>query len=271
MARRAPVVVLDGVLEERDAVAARREARIAEVPARLGEHLSDRILEAVLAVDVARDREVRAVGRPVGLAHAVHDLARRAAFDRHPRERSEEDAVPKVARVGQDRELALRRDGEQCHPGLAGRRGAGIVRPQREDLGRVARGRRAVEDGLAVGREARVEDRLLAKRELSERDARGPRRRPCAARAPTRPRGPRATSAAAGTGASQRRRDDGSALGATSRPDAETPESASRSKARSCAEWKRCSGFFSRQCRTIRSRPGRDVLVRDARDPAGPP
>ena len=44
---------------------------------------------------------------------------------------------------------------------------------------------------------------------------------------------------------------------------AETPESASRSNARSCAEWKRCSGFFSRQCRTMRSSAGRDVLVRD--------
>src|SRR6266545_6547429 len=36
----------------------------------------------------------------------------------------------------------------------------------------------------------------------------------------------------------------------------ETPVSVSRSKARSWAEWKRCSGFFSRQWRTIRSSPG---------------
>ena len=34
------------------------------------------------------------------------------------------------------------------------------------------------------------------------------------------------------------------------------PESASMSNARSCAEWNRCSGFFSRQWRTMRSMPG---------------
>ena len=36
----------------------------------------------------------------------------------------------------------------------------------------------------------------------------------------------------------------------------DVPESASRSNARSCADWKRRSGFFSMQCRTTRSRPG---------------
>ena len=38
--------------------------------------------------------------------------------------------------------------------------------------------------------------------------------------------------------------------------EAETPESASRSNATSRADSKRSSGFFSRQCRTIRSSPG---------------
>src|SRR5579862_5609745 len=32
--------------------------------------------------------------------------------------------------------------------------------------------------------------------------------------------------------------------------------SVSRSKARSCADWKRSAGFFSRQCRTMRSSAG---------------
>jgi hypothetical protein len=36
----------------------------------------------------------------------------------------------------------------------------------------------------------------------------------------------------------------------------ERPDSASRSKATSEADWNRRSGFFSRQWRTIRSRPG---------------
>lgn len=36
----------------------------------------------------------------------------------------------------------------------------------------------------------------------------------------------------------------------------EVAESDSRSKARSLADWNRASGCFSRQCRTIRSRPG---------------
>ena len=46
-------------------------------------------------------------------------------------------------------------------------------------------------------------------------------------------------------------------------------ETASRWNARSCADWKRSSGFFSRQCRTIRSRPASRALA--ARAPAGPP
>ena len=37
---------------------------------------------------------------------------------------------------------------------------------------------------------------------------------------------------------------------------AEAPDSDSRSNARSCAEWNRSSGFFSRQWRTTRSSPG---------------
>src|SRR5215469_12996522 len=36
----------------------------------------------------------------------------------------------------------------------------------------------------------------------------------------------------------------------------DTPESASRPKATSLADWKRSSGFFSRQCRTMRSIAG---------------
>ena len=56
---------------------------------------------------------------------------------------------------------------------------------------------------------------------------------------------------------------EAAAAAAADCPGAERPESASRSKARSCAEWNRCSGFFSRQWRTMRSRPGGDVLVGD--------
>ena len=43
--------------------------------------------------------------------------------------------------------------------------------------------------------------------------------------------------------------------------EAETPESASRSNATSRADSNRSSGFFSRQCRTIRSRPGGTSLL----------
>ena len=46
---------------------------------------------------------------------------------------------------------------------------------------------------------------------------------------------------------------------------AERPERASRANATSCAEWNRCSGLFSMQCRTIRSRPGEHALVRDGK------
>ena len=161
------------MLEEGDAVAPRGEARVAEVPARLGQHLPERKLETVLPVHVAGDGEVRSVGVPVGLAHSLRDLARRAALERHSRERAREDAVPQIARPGQDRELSLRGDREQLHAGLAGRNGAGIVRPQRKDLGSVARRRGAVDDGLAVGGEAGVEDRVLEERELRVGEGRG--------------------------------------------------------------------------------------------------
>jgi hypothetical protein len=36
----------------------------------------------------------------------------------------------------------------------------------------------------------------------------------------------------------------------------DSPATADKSKARSWAEWKRCSGFFSRQWRTMRSSAG---------------
>ncbi len=40
------------------------------------------------------------------------------------------------------------------------------------------------------------------------------------------------------------------------RPGNERPETSSSANATSCAEWKRCSGLFSMQRRTIRSSPG---------------
>ena len=248
----AAIVVLEGVLEERDPVPARREARVAEVAARLGEDLAGRELQPVLPADVADHREIRPVRRPVGLAHAVQDLPRRAAFQRHPRERALEETVRLVPGAREDGELSLGRDRKQVTGAQGARARAGIVRAEREDLRRVSGRSRAVDDRLSVRSEPSVEDRLLPERELREgRDG-----------------GDRALSLPVPDGI---RPDDGEEGDGNGRPPAPTggrrgttlarPRGPSRSFPRAPrgrtrgrrADWKRSAGFFSRQCRTSRS------------------
>ena len=68
-------------------------------------------------------------------------------------------------------------------------------------------------------------------------------------------------SASAATRRSARRgRDIATPFAAAAAAAGVDPDSAWRSNARSCAEWKRSSGFFSRQWRTTRSRPGATFL-----------
>ncbi len=170
----AAVVVLQRVLEERDAVPLRRESQVAHVPARFAEDLPDGKLQPVLPADVSDDGQVRAVGRPVGFADTLQDLSRGRPLDRHPRERAVEEIVRDVAGARQDGKLAPRRDRKQMDVGESAGVGPRKVGTQREDLGNAPLDRRA-EDDLSVRREARLEDRLLPERQLREG---GPGRRP---------------------------------------------------------------------------------------------
>jgi hypothetical protein len=160
------------MLEVGETVPAWRDTHVGQVAA-FAEHAADRVLEAVFSPDLADDRELRPVGRPVGLPHALLDLAGCASAHRHPRQRSDELPVPHVARAGEHGEIALRRGGEQVHPARAERLRLGILGPHREDLGRVARGRGAVHDGLAVAGEGGLEHRLAPEVELAERERLG--------------------------------------------------------------------------------------------------
>ena len=66
------------------------------------------------------------------------------------------------------RELARARHGEQLGVGEAERRGLGVVGPRRVEPDRLAVPGRGVDDGLAVGREARRPHRALGEGEASE-------------------------------------------------------------------------------------------------------
>ena len=253
-----PVVPLDRVLEESDPVAARREPQVAQVAARLAQDFSDGELQAVLSADLADHGEARAVGRPVRLAHVLENVSRRPSLERHLRQRALENVVRDVARARQQREVAARGDGEQVHAAQAQRPGLRELRAHREELRRVPLQGRAVDDRPAVGSEAGVEDRLLAVRQLLKGGAAPPGRVLRAAP------GDIGRGGRPGEEHGDRRRKEpalpvrGRQLSGRSRTP-KTPDTASRSNARSCAEWKRCSGFFSMQCRTMRSRPGEMV------------
>ena len=69
------------MVQERDARAVRRYARVADIARRLVQHLADRIFELILQTDGMHDRQRRSVGAPVGLAHVVHPGAGRPSID----------------------------------------------------------------------------------------------------------------------------------------------------------------------------------------------
>ncbi len=155
-----PVVVADRVVEESDPVALGRDAKVADVAARLVEDLSDRVLEAVFSFDFPDDRETRAVGGPVRLADVLDNLPRRSASQRHPRERAREESMVDPLRSREKQKLSLRRDGQQMGRGKSERPRLRVFGPDREELRNVPLEGRAVDDRLAVRSEARDEDDL---------------------------------------------------------------------------------------------------------------
>ena len=69
----------------------------------------------------------------------------------------------------QDRHLAGRCDREDIGIGEVERPRFGAIRPQREQIDRIAVPRRAVDDGVTVGRESRIPDRAAPECELAIR------------------------------------------------------------------------------------------------------
>src|SRR5215471_2117999 len=86
---RAACVTESIVVEERDAIAARRHARAGNPSLRLVEHLVDWILEPVRAVVERDDRHRPAIRTPIGGEHILDHLAGRAAGDWNLREGAE--------------------------------------------------------------------------------------------------------------------------------------------------------------------------------------
>ena len=132
---------------------------------------------------------------------------------------------------------------------------------QREDLGRFPGAAALKTIVFPSGAKRALKIGCWPERQLRERRAGGAALSPSAARRGRPPRrpprgspGPPRRAARAAAGRPSRR--------PAAPPGAESPESDSRSKARSRADWNRCSGFFSRQWRTMRSSARREILVR---------
>ena len=104
---RAGVVQREGVIEKRDAVAFRREARVADVAGGLIQDLAHRVLDAGLAVHVPHDQERFAVGGPVRLLNPLRDAARRPSRQRRASERAAADARVIRPAVERDRHLPV--------------------------------------------------------------------------------------------------------------------------------------------------------------------
>ena len=147
------------MFEERDPVASGREPEVAHVSSRRVQDLADRILQPVLPVHLPDDREVFAVGGPVGFSHAFEDFSRRAAAEGHPGERPGEEAVMDVPRVRKQCELAFRRDRKELRISHPERSRLRVFGSEREQLGPVPFWRRAENDRSTVGSEQRAKNR----------------------------------------------------------------------------------------------------------------
>ena len=169
---RSPVVVGDGMLEERDAVQAGRDAQVADAAGhRLEQHVADGVFEPREALDAPHDREGRSIGRPVRLADVLQDLAGPAS---------------RLGRAGEHRHGVLARleerhlgAGDTLHAGLriTERARVGAAHAGGEDLAGAAVPHGGVEH-LSVAREAGGIHEPAPERQAMER---GRGRRPAGA------------------------------------------------------------------------------------------
>ena len=170
-------VVVDGaVVQERDPGAVGREPGVADPSAGLVQDLARREFEPALAALGPHDREVLAVGRPVGVLDVLEELAGRAPGRAHARERA--GARERRVEVGleDDGHLSRRGDGGDVGARNSERPRLRAFGPADVDLGRLSVPGGGRQDRLPVGAEARAPDGALAEGELSER--RGLRSRP---------------------------------------------------------------------------------------------
>ena len=148
---------------------------------RLVQDLADGVLQPALPRGPLRDQgEVGAVGVPVRPGDVLRDLSRCAAPERHAGERASAPRAVEETLLEEDRQLTLRRDGKDVRVRDAERPGFEAVRSHREQLGRLAVPRRAVDDRLSVRRETCPQkvppaEGELAKRHLAGRDTFGRR------------------------------------------------------------------------------------------------
>ena len=170
-------LVLRAVLDGRDQLAVRREARRAQAVVAAVEDGADRELQPPRPVVLAYDGHAQPVGvvarRPVGRDHVRQHLARGAARRRHVSERCA-DAHRRLVERGvrpprEDRQVAGGRHGREVAVGDGSLRAAARLGPCLVDLeARAARPRRRVQHRAAVGPEARRRDRAVAERQPLE-------------------------------------------------------------------------------------------------------
>ncbi len=226
---------------------------MADPAARLVQHLADRILEPHLAAGCPHDGEALAVRRPVGPLDLLQDVAgSRPAGDRELRQRAGAAEWSRGEAVQGHGHLARLGDREDFGAREAERPRLRALGPADEDLHGLAFPGRRVHDRLPVRSESRRKDLATAKVSWWKDG-----RRLASHRAAEDEGAAAATTPRAAVTRTPRRRDGRARLRERPRPsDPRRRRGPRRSKARSCAEWKRSSGFFSRQCRTMRSRPG---------------
>src|SRR6478672_11251369 len=144
------------MVHERYPVAFGRDPRIADVPLGLVEHLTDRILEAVLSIDIADHDEVLAIRRPIRFLNVLRYLARRATDHRYPRERPSIYHLAKKFAFDQNSQLSTRRNIQQIRIFQPERLRFIQASPRRKDLQRLSVPRGTVDECLAIRRKARM-------------------------------------------------------------------------------------------------------------------
>ena len=144
-----------------------RDADVAQRMRRFVADVAERRLDAKRAVAADDRREVRAVGRPIGLQHLLGHFARRAAGERDAGERAE---AGQAIAAEQDGELRRFRDRQDVGILHAERPRLGALPVGDENLGRIAVPRRAVDDRIAVRTEARRAHFAAAERHAMKDD-----------------------------------------------------------------------------------------------------